>query len=574
MNLRLRIVQLGFVIAFVFLIVRLFYWQVIKAKDLSDQARRQYQSSQTISAPRGKILSSDKSYLAGRGDGWLVYAQLPDIKLGVSEIADKLAPILVDDDEAVGETGKQTLFDEANRLKELLGRKGAVWVVLKHKVGSEKKQNIEALKIGGIGFDKEEVRNYPEASTAAHLLGFVGKDEEGADKGYFGLEGYYDQVLTGKPGLVLRDQDAKGAPIALGDQKEISSQSGVNLLTHVDKGLQINLEYKLKEGIEKYGAKGGSAVVMDPKTGAILAMSSFPSFDPLKYSEYSNDLFRNPVVSDAFEPGSIFKVLVMSAGLDAKAVEPDTKCDICSGPLKVDKYSIETWNNEYFPDSTMADVIKHSDNVGMAFVGQKLGADSLYDYLSKFGIGKTTGIDLQGEVSPQLRKKGTWNIVDLSTASFGQGVAVTPIQMLRAVGAIANKGVLVTPQVVDKLLGDSWDEDIKPQIGERIISEDTADKITTMMAEAAKNGESKWTYLRGFRVAGKTGTAQIPIAGHYDAEKTIASFVGFAPAEDPKFVMLVTIREPQSSTWASETAAPLWYNIAKDLFIYFGVQPE
>ena len=222
----------------------------------------------------------------------------------------------------------------------------------------------------------------------------------------------------------------------------------------------------------------------------------------------------------------------------------------------------------------MVDVIVHSDNVGMSFVGQKLGADALYDYLDAFGIGKVTGIDLQGEGAPKLRDRGTWNVVDLAVASFGQGIAVTPIQMVKAVGAIANGGVMYTPQVVDKLEGVGWEEDVKPEEGTRVISKKAADEITSMMVLAASSGEAKWTHLRGFKVAGKTGTAQIPISGHYDQESTIASFVGFAPANDPKFLMLVTLREPVSSPWASETAAPLWYQIAKDLFIYFGIQPE
>jgi cell division protein FtsI/penicillin-binding protein 2 len=222
----------------------------------------------------------------------------------------------------------------------------------------------------------------------------------------------------------------------------------------------------------------------------------------------------------------------------------------------------------------MTDVIVHSDNVGMVFVGQKLGIDKMYDYLSSFGIGGLSGIDLQGEMSPVLRKKGSWGRIDLATSSFGQGVAVTPIQMVRAVGAIANKGIMMTPQIVDKLIGEGWEEDIKPAAGKRVISAKASREITSMMAEAAQNGEAKWTNISGFRVAGKTGTAQIPIAGHYDSERTIASFIGFAPFEDPKFVMLVTLHEPSSSPWASETAAPLWYSIAKDLFVQFGIQPK
>lgn len=571
MQKRLKFLALIFLTAFFCLLARLFYWQIIKAKEISAQAKRQYQTGRSLDAPRGNILASDSTWLAGRKEGWLVYASLPDLDSDTDFIADKLAPLFTDKE---SDNIIQSELNEANRLKNLLTKSSVVWVNLKDRVDSETKSNVEVLNIAGIGFEPQELRAYPESSVASHLLGFVGKNKEGYDQGYFGLEGYYDLVLSGKPGFMTRESDAKGIPILLQDEQEVNAQSGVALLTHIDKGIQISIEDKLKKGIEKYGAKGGTVIVINPKNGAIYAMSSYPQYDPEKYYEFENEDFKNSAISNTFEPGSVFKVVVMASALDAKVVEPDTRCDMCGGPLRVDKYSIETWNNQYFPDSTMTDVIVHSDNVGMSFVGQKLGSDRLYDYLKKFGIGELTEIDLQGEVAPKLREKGTWNIVDLSTAGFGQGVALTPIELVRAVGAIANKGVLVKPQVVDKLIGEGWQEDIQPVMGDKIISEDSASKVTAMMVEAAKSGEAKWTHLRGFKVAGKTGTAQIPIQGHYDSDKTIASFIGFAPFDNPKFLMLVTLLEPQSSPWASETAAPLWYDLAKDLFMHFGIQPE
>ena len=361
----------------------------------------------------------------------------------------------------------------------------------------------------------------------------------------------------------------------LGASQESPAVGGVNLLTHIDKSIQIVTEKKLTEGIARYGAKSGLAAIMNPKTGGIVAMSSFPSYDPLKYWEFSEDFFRNPIISDSFEPGSIFKPLVMAAALDSGVVTPDARCDICAGPVKVDKYEIATWDKKYRADATMTDIIVHSDNVGMTFVAQKLGADRLYDYLEAYGLGKKTGIDLQGEVDSFLRKKATWNIVDLATAGFGQGIAVTPIQMLQGISVIANKGLKVgPPQVVDKIVKDGWEEDIKPEMGKRVISQKAANEMTEMMVKAVKNGEAKWTAAKGFKIAGKTGTAQIPVSGHYDENKTIASFIGFAPADDPKFVMLVSLTEPTSSPWGSETAAPLWFSIARDIFPYLGIQPE
>ena len=569
MQIRLKFIAGLFLLALVAIVFRLFYWQIIRGRVLSSQAKGQYETDTALSAFRGNILASDGTWLAARSEVYLVYAEIPQLKDSPKAIAEKLAPFFVEEVE-----DKSQVLIEIDRLYSLLTKKEVVWIPLKQRVPPETKKNIEAMGIAGIGFERGEARLYPEASAAAQLLGFVGKNEEGEDKGYFGLEGYYDLSLTGKPGYSVRESDAMGIPILLGSAKEITAISGVDLVTTIDKRVQLILEEKLKEGIEKYGAKGGTVIVMDPGSGGILGMSSYPSYDPASYWKFGDEFFKNPAVSDSFEPGSVFKILVMAAALDAKAVEPDTICDVCAGPVKVDKYTIETWNREYNPDSSMTDIIVHSDNVGMTFVGSKLGADALYDYLDKFGIGKLTSIDLQGEASPTLRKKGSWSIVDLATASFGQGVAITPIQMIKAGAIIANGGRVVSPHVVTKLEKDGWQEDVSGETGEKVLSDEAASQIKAMMVEAAKNGEAKWTYQRGFSVAGKTGTAQIPISGHYDAEKTIASFIGFSPAQNPKFIMLITLKEPTSSPWASETAAPMWYAIARDLFPYFGIQPE
>jgi cell division protein FtsI/penicillin-binding protein 2 len=561
---RLKITAVFFAILFLSISARLFFWQVVKGKELSQEASYQYKGSKKLTASRGNIYANDGTWLAVMRTNWLLFAEVTKIDKSPKEIANMLAPLFITDDFESTDEYKSALLNEVERIQTLLERDNAIWVPIKRRITSETKEKIESLGIYGLGFDLEESRFYPEGSSSAQLLGFVGKNDDGNDTGYFGLEGHYDISLTGKSGYVQREKDLKGAPLLSEGLYEVNSITGSDLHTYIDKRIQTSVEEKLKEAQEKYGAKEGSVIIMDPKTGGILAMASYPSYDPAKYFEYDGSLYKNPAISDTFEPGSVFKVIVMAAGLDAGVVEPDTKCDICDKPLKVDKYFIETWDRKYHPDTTMTEVIVHSDNVGMSFVAQKLGEDKMYEYLDKFGIGKLTGIDLQGESSVPLRKKGTWNIVDLMTSSFGQGVATTPIQIVRAVGAIANQGYLVKPKIVKN------DNSDKVQV----ISKEAAEKMTEIMIESSKYGESKWTTLQGFNIAGKTGTAQIPIAGHYDAEKTIASFVGFAPANDPKFVMIVTLKEPQSSPWASETAAPLWYSIAKDLFQVFGIQPE
>jgi cell division protein FtsI/penicillin-binding protein 2 len=570
-RLRLFYFSAGILFVLVAAVLRLFYWQVVKGEELASDARRQYDWGRELSAPRGNILASDGSWLSASVLQYNLIGDPAKNSESPSKIAADIVDVLYGDSSP--EQKEEVDYTRSN-ITDLLSKKELRWVMLKNKLSANEKEKIEGLDYPFLNFEETFVRYYPEASSAAHLLGFVGKASDGHDVGYFGLEGEYDMALSGKSGYMSFERDGSGAPLLLRDSREVEAAPGVSLMTHIDKTIQLVLETKLKQGIEKYGAVSGMGIIMRPSDGAILAMSSYPSYSPSTYWDYGDEFFINPAVSSTFEPGSIFKVLIMAAGIDAGVVEPDTICTICAGPARVDKYLIETWNRQYQKDATMTDVIIHSDNVGMVFVAQRLGIENMSSYLDRFGIGKRTGIDTQGELSAPFRSKDTWSIVDQATISFGQGIAVTPIQMVRAVGAIANGGVLMTPQIVNSLVNGTWQKDIPSQESGRVISKEAADKTTYMMAQAAKNGEAKWTFLRGFKVAGKTGTAQIPIAGHYDEDKTIASFIGFAPYDDPEFVMLITLQEPSTSQWASETAAPLWYSIAKDLFAYLQVQPD
>ncbi len=554
-SLRINLVALFFLLFGFLIALRLFYWQVVKSEELSLLAESQHWESFEIPAKRGRIFAADGFPLVDNQPAFLVFASLPDLKEKPEEIAAKITPILYSESE-------RKEFEII--IKERLRRQDLVWVPIKHKVSLEQKKAIEELKIAGLGFEEEEKRSYHEGSSSAHLLGFVGKDINGKDKGYFGLEGFYDLELKGRPGIIRREKDASGKPILVGETKSETQKDGEDLFTTIDRTVQLLIEEKLKKGLARYGAKSGIVIVMEPKSGAILGMASFPSYDPAEYFKFDKSLYPNPAISFSYEPGSTFKVLVMAAAINEGVVNSETRCDKCDGPRNISGYTIRTWNDKYFPNSTMREVIQRSDNVGMVFVGEKLGAEKLVEYLEKFGIGEPTGIDLQGEISPPFRPKEKWKAIDLATASFGQGIAVTPIQMARAVGAIANLGKLMKPYVVKTQF----------KTAQTVISPISARLITEMMVNAVDNGEAKWAKPKDFRIAGKTGTAQIPVAGHYDEEKTIASFIGFAPADEPKFAMLVTLREPTSSPWGSETAAPLWFDIAKELFVYFGILPE
>lgn len=567
MSLNTRVnLLLGFFLIIGFLVAgRLFYWQILASSELSAAAEGQHWVSFKIPARRGEILARDGFPLVTNEEAFLAFASLPDLKDKPEKIAAQIAPFF---------EKKELLLETEQMLKARLNRQDLVWVPLKHRLSRETKKILESLQIEGLGFEEEPKRSYPEGSGAAHLLGFVGSDINGVDKGYFGLEGYYGLELEGRTGVLRREKDASGKPILVGEVKEEKQKDGRSLVTTIDRAVQFIIEEKLQDGLKHYGAVSGSVVVAEPGTGAILGMVSLPGYDPARYFAFNKELYPNPVVASSYEPGSAFKVLVMAAALNEGVVEPETRCEQCSGPWQIADYTIRTWNDEYYPQSTMVEVIQHSDNVGMIFVAEKLGVEKMVDYLSQFGLGKKTGIDLEDETSSLLRPVNEWGLVDLATAAFGQGVAITPIQMVKAVGAIANQGKLMKPYVVQKVASGQEVMEIQPQFEGQVINPVTARLMTEIMVNAVENGEAKWAKPKGFRIAGKTGTAQIPVAGHYDEEKTIASFVGFAPADDPRFLMLVTLREPTSSPWGSETAAPLWFDIAKELFIYYGILPQ
>ena len=547
---RLRLIILIVPVVALLLIARFFYWQIIRGPELQSKANRQHQSTVYLKAKRGDILDNEGNVLAGTKNLYHLYLYKPQLTISQPELIQKLSSIITLDGDT---TGSGSVTDYLNSRLSL----DSNWISIKHYLSSEAKKQIEDLKITGLGFEDEYIRYYPEASMSAQVLGFVGQDEAGEEQGYFGIEGFYDRQLKGRGGKVRTEQDAKGNPILIGDYQMLQSIEGKSIKTTIDKRIQYLVESLLKEGLTKYQASAGNVTVMDSKTGKILAMASFPNYDPGHYSDFNNQSYKNPIGADLFEPGSIFKVLVMAAALNENLITPDTICDICGGPIVIGKYTIKTWDEKYYANTNLTDVLVHSDNTGMVFVARKLGKEKFVEYLQQYGFGEKTGIQLQEEVTAKLRPANEMGDVDLATNSFGQGIAVTPIQMVSAVNSLANNGIYIQPSLVD---GDT-------QETRKVITPEAAKNITKMMIEAVDRGEAKRAKPKGLTVAGKTGTAQIPIEGHYDPTKTIASFVGFFPADNPQYTMLVTLREPQTSQWGSETAAPLWFNIAKQLLL-------
>lgn len=560
---RLRLLTYLILAVALIIVARLFYWQIIRGPWLSAKANRQHQEIVTLSGERGDILDTDGNLLAGTQNLYHLFAYKPQINKDTYQIIESLVPIIAS---SGSEASPEAKLNTANFLRDRLGLVSN-WISLKHYLSPLQKQQIEKLDIKGLGFEEEFVRFYPEASLSAHILGFVGADLAGEPQGYFGLEGYFDRQLRGREGKLLAEKDAHGNPILVGRYNVMKNVVGRSLVTTIDKGIQYLVEDILKDGLDRYQAKAGNVIIMESKTGNIVGMAAIPNYDPSHFSDFDGSSYKNPNVANLFEPGSIFKVLIMAASLNEKLVRPETTCDICDGPLTIGQFTIKTWNEEYHPNSTMTDILVNSDNIGMVFVGKLLGKSKFAEYLDRFGFGKLTGIQLQEEVSGQKKEERDLREIDIATNSFGQGIAVTPIQMITAVNAIANGGHFTSPTIVKQIISSDKEVALDKPASKKVLEPETVRLIRDMMVEAVERGESKWARPKGIRVAGKTGTAQIPIKGHYDPEKTIASFVGFFPAENPKYTMLVSLTEPQTSQWGSETAAPLWFSIARELIL-------
>ncbi len=550
---RTRLLLLFFVLIFCGVIIRLFDLQIVNPFRSSTDP---YLQTRKIYPERGRIFDRNGNPVVLNQNSYQLYVEPQKIH-NLSLVEHELAQALHTDDASI-----------AARIDP-----SKVWVAVQSGIEENTKNAIDALHLGGVGFNYQMKRYYPEASLSAHLLGFVGKNSTNDDVGYFGLEGFYDKDLKGLPGFVETERDVLGRPILIGTQRRLDSENGRDLQLAIDKSVQEIIKRNLKQALDRYKAKNGCIITVNPMTMEVLGLVCLPDYDNSKYFNYTENDFQNPAISQLYEPGSVFKPLIMAAAIQEKKIKPD---DIYneSGPVQIGQYQIQTWDNKYEGKITMTRILEKSSNVGMVYVGQKLGNDTLYSYLQKYGFGQQTGIDLQGEASGYLYSQSQWYPIDYSTVSFGQGIAVTPIQMIRAFASLVNGGKLMRPMVVKKIISPNDVSTIQPKVVRTVISDQTSKIITKMLVSAVEHGEVNWSRPSGYTFGGKTGTAQIPIQGHYDPSKTIASFIGFAPAYNPKFMTLVILQEPQTSIWGSETAAPVFFDIAKELIVYYNITPD
>lgn len=434
---------------------------------------------------------------------------------------------------------------------------------LKKNVDFDTAQAIKQKKITGVYVVPMYSRFYPENNLASQLLGFV--NVEG--KGNYGFEGHYDNELKGTSGSIMGEKDTLGRIISYLDQK--GAKNGTSYVLTISRPVQYFVEQKLAKALEDYQAESGTVVIMDVKTGGIVAMASAPNFDPNKYQEAANldqNIFINPAIAKLYEPGSIFKPITMSAALDTGAVTPETE-NTFGNYTVVDGHEIHTALDVAYGKENMTQILEHSDNVGMVWVSEQLGAERMYQYITKYGFLDKTNIDLDTEESGNMPALKDWHNIGRATISFGQGISVTPMELVCAYTTIANGGTYVYPRVADQIMLPGGEiKQVEKRSGSRIIKEETAKQVTDMMISVVESGFGKKAGVAGFQVAGKTGTAQIPKAGGgYEEGIYNHSFAGFAPANDPRFAMLVKLDKPKSALYAESTAAPLFGQIASFL---------
>ncbi|QYK50069.1 MAG: penicillin-binding protein 2 [Anaerolineales bacterium] len=411
-------------------------------------------------------------------------------------------------------------------------------------------------------------RSYPERDLASNLLGFVNRES----LGYFGVEQQYQNLLAGQPENIW----IPVAPTRVQERPEVPA--GASLVLTIDREIQAMVEDTLDAHITQTGAESGTVIVMDPKTGELLAMASTPRMDLNEFQNYgdiyTNEVPYNRAIGEIYEPGSIFKVITAAAALDQGVVTPETEYED-RGVYTIGGITIRNWNNRAWGLQTVQGCMQHSLNVCLAWMGEKLGQEKFYEYVDRFGFGHTTGVDMAGEQSGTVKRPGdpNWYLADLGANTFGQGIAVTPIQMVMAVSAFVNDGQMVIPHIVKAVIQDGSQYNVAPQFAGQPISAETARTMTDMLATSLE-GESSLALVAGYRLAGKTGTAQIPVPTGYEENQTNTSFIGWGPVEDPRFIVFVWLERPETSTWASEVASPLFADIVERLVVLQGIPPN
>lgn len=582
---RAKLILICFLIYFFVIVFRIFSLQIIYGSDFEKKSISQREALTKIPASRGQIFASDGFPLAENQISYILNfdKNLNNNTKISTKIVNKISDILLSDTNIFVKT------DDKNKIKErktkvikyisnILNNKNIKAGVVYKKLQEKTKIGIDKLNVPIFYFTTEELRRYPESSMSAHILGFLGRNEKDELTGYFGLEGFFNQELKGVDGFKIFEKDPLGAPILLKIYEKKNPINGRSLLTSIDRGANKILDKWVEWGVRTYSAKSGSALLYDPWTGEIIAASVFPGFDPNNYYLFDDFVKKNILISDEYEPGSIMKPLIMAAALNERLINAKTKCPVCSKPIEKSGFLIRTYDDTYIPNLQMDKVLERSDNTGMTYIGDLLGKKRLLSYLDKLGFGKITKVDLEGEVSGFIKKPENIYDIDLSTMTFGQGLTVTSVQMVKAWGSLVT-GKTYEPHVTTAFLSDTNKNTIYPKVEKEIFTRNVIAEIKNMLINVTDNGElhfarDKIPGLNKYRIASKSGTAQIAINGEYAKDITLGSTIGYAPADDPKFILLVKLDEAKANQWGANTAGAVFFNIWNELFQYYNIPPE
>ena len=560
-NWRLNVVLTLIIIFGAAIISRLFFLQILNHKLYMAQALGQQAGFSEVQGQRGEVFFQNSQESKGeRGTGdikslainkerWLVFLIPQEIK-NKNILSESLG-------KAIGESKEFVLSKIENRDS---------YTIIKKDLSKATLEEVKKIKLDGIHLENITGRYYPQEKIASQVIGFLGGD----GTGQYGIEGYYDDILKGQSGI---KEEKRGLDLINFSNTELDL-NGSDIYLTIDYNIQFQAESLLKEAQNNLNIDSGQIVVLKPDTGRILAIAGLPFFDPNYYSKEKNlDIFQNSAIQKIFEPGSIMKPFTMSMGINEGKITPDTTY-IDNGFVKMGPETIYNFDKKTWGKQTMTGVLENSINTGAVFVSQLISHQTFLDYLDKFGFNKKTGVELQGEVSSQNDINGP--DVEFATASFGQGIGVTPIQIARGFSSIANGGKSVKPYVVEKIVKGEKEVDITPQISnEQIISTKTASQVTTMLTSVVERGFGKGAKIPGYYLAGKTGTAQVPFENKkgYYPDKTIQTFIGFGPALNPQFLILVKLDNPKVQSSAL-SAVPVFRKLAQYIINYWQIPPD
>ena len=556
----------GFLTVFLVIIAaKLYFVQVLAYDKYMHIAEKQHTMEKNISSSRGEIFLKDKEDVYSLGvnkEYFIAYLSPRDIS---DENIDKVAGEIT------------SIFDvKHSEVMQKLAKRSDVYEIIKRKVEREEKEKIAAMEIEGLYFVPEYYRFYPGGSLASHIIGFVGSDGN-RYVGRYGIEAYMDEELQGSDGRVLQKRDARGGWLTNTERVISNKKDGVDVYLTIDYTVQYEVEQILKDAIEQYKADSGSIIVMAPKTGKILALANYPTFSPGHYNEVEDiSVFRNHAISDEYESGSVFKPVTMAMGLDDGKVTADTTYTD-TGSIKAAEYTIKNSEEKVYGLQTMTQVLEESINTGVIYVERLIGNKKFKEYVERFGFGAPTGIDLPAEADGNISNlEHMKRDVEYYTASFGQGITVTPLQIVSAYSAMANGGFLMKPQIIEKkVYPDGIEEVVEPHRIHRVISEEASEEIGSMLRSVVVNGHGKRADVPGYLIGGKTGTAQVAKVDEkgYDDSQTIGTFAGYGPIDDPRFSIVVRIDDPKEVIWAESSAAPTFGKVMKYLLDFYNIAP-